>query len=645
MKQHEAKAVGGGGDANKDSWEKWTAETKAAIEFEEDPHRAALFDNPKHVHVGKKTWAALIALGISLGAPIGLTFLTLNAILVAVTEEVGGQNLIPWVVGAWSVASASTAGMGGYLSDIFGRRNIILVGNLLVFIGSILGATARSIVVIITAQALVGMGTGFLFDAYAAATEMLPNKWRALAAGVVEAGINVPWATISGVLGNVVARYASWRWVYYISILWSFLAFKATALLYWPVSRPRGDFHKTRAQQFKELDYIGLLSITAGLVILVSGLTLGGETYPWDHPLTVAPLTVGPAILLLGCVYDWTVAANPMIPLRLFKPVMFRRYVAILIVLFMSGMNFHALSTLLPQGSLLMFTTDGMQIGVMSLPNTVMQLVVGVVVPIISHRIPDYIPHCTIKWQVVAMTAMQVVFLALSAVSVDPNNYYAYILLTGLGVSMFTGVTVISYALVGMHVPHSQLGTALGFLGTFRSTGGAVGNAIFGYIFQRSSEYMTAKRLRPVCERFGACPTEAAFNTLLVDAVAFNQGAPGKLIGLSPEVQRALQDALRGAYGYSFKVVFCATIPLGVVALLCAFWIDDPHPFMNNHVQFRMYERGGLGFRKSDSPAPTGATVLLSARKKHFDGNGGDEGDLELTARAPSQESQERLNP
>lgn len=61
MKQHEAGAVGGGvEDSNKDSWEKWTEETKAAIEFEEDPHRAAMFDNPKLVYVGKKTWAALI---------------------------------------------------------------------------------------------------------------------------------------------------------------------------------------------------------------------------------------------------------------------------------------------------------------------------------------------------------------------------------------------------------------------------------------------------------------------------------------------------------------------------------------------------------------------------------------------------------
>lgn len=452
---------------------------------------------------------------------------------------------------------------------------------------------------------------------------------------------SVKRATVSGVLASAVARYASWRWIYYIAILLSFLAFKATALLYWPVSRPRGDFHKSRGQQFKELDYIGLLSITAGLVILVSGLTLGGETYPWDHPFTVAPLAVGPAILLLGCIYDWTVAANPMIPLKLFKPKMFRRYVAILIVLFMSGMNYHALSTLLPQGSLLMFTTDGMEIGIMSLPNTMLQLLVGVVVPLFSHKIPEYIPYCTIKWQVVAAMVMQVVFLALSAASVDPNNYYAYILLTGLGVSMFSGVTVLSYAIAGMHVPHSQLGTALGFLGTFRSTGGAVGNALFRYIFQTTSERVTAQRLRPVCERLGACPTEEAFTTLLADAVAYNQGAPGKLTDLSPQVRRAIQEALRGAYGYSFKVVFCTTIPLGVIALLCALCIEDPHAFMNNHVQFRMYEKSVLGFRKSDSPAPTGATVMFPGRKRHLDGK---DDEVEL-ARVPSQGSHARLNP
>lgn len=54
-----------------------------------------------------------------------------------------------------------------------------------------------------------------------------------------------------------------------------------------------------------------------------------------------------------------------------------------------------------------------------------------------------------------------------------------------------------------------------------------------------------------------------------------------------------------------------------------------------------MYERGGLGFRKSDSPALTGATVLFPGRKKHFDAK---DGEMELR-RVPSQGSQAQLNP
>lgn len=83
--------------------------------------------------------------------------------------------------------------MAGYLSDTFGRRNVIIAGDLIVLLGSVLGGTARSVTVLITAQMLIGFGTGFVFDAFAAVPEMLPNKWRALGAGIVEGGINVPW--------------------------------------------------------------------------------------------------------------------------------------------------------------------------------------------------------------------------------------------------------------------------------------------------------------------------------------------------------------------------------------------------------------------------------------------------------------------
>lgn len=583
-----------------------------------------------------------------------------------VTRELGARELQTWVVGSWSIANSCSAAMAGYFSDTFGRRNVIIAGDLIVLLGCILGGTARSIVLLIAAQSMIGFGAGFVFDVFAAVPEMLPNKWRALGAGIVEGGINVPWyvpvimflelcsihnkftlanarfethrATISVILANVLTRYASWRWVYYLAILLSFITFKATVLLYWPVSRPKGDFHRTRWEQIKDLDYIGIASITGGIVLLTCGLTWGGIMYPWGHPGSILPILIGLLTIIGGFRYDFTIAKNPMVPLNLFRPQMFRQYLAILIVLFVSGMNFYAMTFLLPLGSSLMFTTDGLEVGVVSLPNTIMQLVAGFIVPLISHKIPEFVPWLTIKWQLVVGMALQATFLGLSALSVAPNSIYAYAFLPAFGVPMFTMVTILSYAIASLHVPHSQLGTALGFLGSFRSTGGAVGNAIFGALFSMLSVQRTAERVGDACQGLGLCPNATVLESLVAETMAYNRGLSGTLLDIEPETRDVLRDALRLGYGQSFRTLFCATIPLSIIAMICSLYIEDPWPYMNNHVQFRMYEHGVFKLRNPDDPALTGARVLWKANPKVDEERG-----TELV-RVGSQGSQVPLN-
>lgn len=422
----------------------------------------------------------------------------------------------------------------------------------------------------------------------------------------------------------------------------SFVTFKATVLLYWPVSRPRGDFDKSRWQQIQELDFIGIFSITGGLTFLTCGLTWGGVTFPWSSVGSILPIVLGFFTLLGGFTYDWTWCKNPMVPLNLFLPTMFSRYLAILIVLFVSGMNFHAMSYLLPLGTSLMFTTDGTEKGIMSLPNMIMQLIAGFVFPLISHKIPQYIPWLTIKWQLVVGMSLQALFLGLSACSVNPNNQTAYAFLPAFGVPCFTWVTILSYAITGLHVPHSQLGTALGLLGSFRSTGGAVGNAFFGALFNTLSEHDTTLAVQRACQGLNLCPNATALSSILAETIAYNQGVNGTLTGISAESRSILQDALRTGYGRSMKGIFLATTPLSVLALICSLWIEDPTPYMNNHVQFRMYERGGFGRKRHpEAPALTGATVLWPTKNKLTDST--ERLGTEL-GRVPSQTSQKKLN-
>ena len=88
-------------------------------------------------------------------------------------------------------------------SDLFGRRYFILLGNVLVFIGSVLGATSHSMNQSIAAHTLLGFGAGNCQLASFALPELLPNKWRHFAVVIADGLI---FFTV--IVGPVTARIA-----------------------------------------------------------------------------------------------------------------------------------------------------------------------------------------------------------------------------------------------------------------------------------------------------------------------------------------------------------------------------------------------------------------------------------------------------
>jgi len=107
--------------------------------------------------------------------------------------DLGGEDLLAWVVGAWSLATACSFSLAGPLSDTFGRRTPILVGQVIVIVGCILGAAASTAAALVAGEAVIGFGAGIVFVAYAGVPEMLPNKWKSLGLGILEGGIAFPW--------------------------------------------------------------------------------------------------------------------------------------------------------------------------------------------------------------------------------------------------------------------------------------------------------------------------------------------------------------------------------------------------------------------------------------------------------------------
>ena len=534
-----------------------------------------------------------------------------TGILVPLGLELGDTANITWIVGGWSIASSISFSVAGSVSDIFGRRWTIVFGEVLCIIGSIVACTAQTTLTVAAGSTIIGFGCGIVFVAYAGIQELVPNKWRGLI-GLTEVAMTVPWAVAGVLIANSLQSHtaAGWRWCYYIGIIYGVLSTAGTIMFYFPPSRPQYDYNKTRWQEIKEIDYVGFVLYTAGLTILLIGLTWAGtEAHPWKSASTIAPIIVGTCTLVACFAYDFTVAKQPFFPLDLFREV--RGFTVLLVVVFVagkpspnystlytdhspSGVVFYSFAGLLPQGSLFIFTSDPVEIGIIALPNGISQFIFGGVATIIMGKVGH------LKLQVIIMLVVQTAATAAYA-GVVPGNRTGWMALQFFGQGAFALITLISYVIAGLNVPLRHLGLASGLIGTFRSAGGSVGNAVFNTILNGVVKEQIPARLAQVAVT-NNMPLEN-LATLIPAAMQNAVGVPGAFAavpGITPEIEAMAAQAIKEAYAFAFTRVFYASIPFGVIAIVAACFILDPSIYLTNHTAVKMEREGVMGREKVD---------------------------------------------
>ena len=469
--------------------------------------------------------------------------------------------------------------------------------------------TANTTLTVAAGSTIIGFGCGIIFVSYAGIQELLPNKYRGAGIGFTEVCMTIPWG-ISGVLiaTSLNANTAAgWRWCYYLGLIFGVLSMIGTVLFYFPPARPQHDFDKTRWQEIKEIDYIGCLLYTIGLVLFLIGLTWAGQpSHPWKSASTLAPIIVGFAVLVACFAYDFTVPSQPFFPLALFRQV--REYTVLLVIVFVAGMVFYCMAGLLPQGSLYMFTNDPIEIGIIALPNGCAQFFFGGFMCLIMGKIGH------LKAQVITGLVLQTLFTALYS-TILPTNKHAWMAFQFFGNGPFAWITLVSYVIAGLHVPLRHLGIASGLIGTFRSAGGSVGNAIFNTILNTIVSSEMPKRVAAAAIANGFDPTALA--ELIPATVENAVGVPGAFAtvpGITPAIEAAVAQAFKEAYAYAFRRVFWSTIPFGVIAIICACFIKDPSVYLTNHTAIHMEREGVLG--RSTGEHAHGQTAMITENEK-----------------------------
>ncbi|CAD0112908.1 unnamed protein product [Aureobasidium uvarum] len=245
-----------------------------------------------------------------------------------------------WIGSAYLLGNASSVPLWGKISDIFGRKPILIVANLLFLIGSLIAALANSIGMLIAARAIQGVGGGGLVTLVnICISDLFSLRRRGAYFGII-GGVWALASAIGPVIGGVFTEKVSWRWCFYINlpldgaalvIIFFFLDLKTPRTPLW--------------EGLKAIDWIGALLVIGGVLMFLFGLEYGGVTYPWDSATVLCLIIMGVFTMVLFFINEWKFAKSPVMPLRIFQT---RSNIAVLGVCAIHGMVFISASYYLP---------------------------------------------------------------------------------------------------------------------------------------------------------------------------------------------------------------------------------------------------------------------------------------------------------
>src|SRR5690606_34833244 len=200
----------------------------------------------------------------------------LSTALPTIVGSLDGADHIMWVMTAYLLGMTVTMPLYGRFGDRFGRRPLLMVAIALFTVGSLAGAVAQDMTVLVAARTIQGLGGGGLMVlSQAAIADVVPARDRGNYMGVLGAVFGL--SSVAGpLLGGWFTEGPGWRWTFWINVPLGALAFAAVAFLL--QKSDRGQRPQAR------LDHLGMALLTVATTALILGATWGGHQYAWSSP-------------------------------------------------------------------------------------------------------------------------------------------------------------------------------------------------------------------------------------------------------------------------------------------------------------------------------------------------------------------------
>jgi len=410
-----------------------------------------------------RRWWALVAVSISqLMVALDATVINIALPRAQVDLNFSSANR-QWLITAYALAFGSLMFLGGRLSDLWGRRNALIVGLVGFALASAAGGSAKAFGVLVTARAIQGAFGALLAPAALASltTTFREPRERAKAFSIFGA-VGGSGAAIGLILGGALTQWESWRWCLWINVFFAALSLVGVMLF----------VESGRTEQPTHLDLVGSVLGSAGLFALVFGLGRAVTT-GWGNVDTWMSLVAGGVLMFFFVKWQGR-SRFPLLPMRI---VTNRTRGGSLIALFITSLGIFAISLFLAYYLQNTLHDSPLKTGVLFLP------LVGALAlsaSLASARLLALVgPRPLVPVGMLLSMMGMILFTRLPANS----DYFGHVLpgliLTGLGLGLIFAPSTAS-ATAG--IEPRDAGAASAMVNTSQQIGGSVGTALLNTI-------------------------------------------------------------------------------------------------------------------------------------------------------------------
>ncbi len=426
-----------------------------------------------------------ILLALFLGA---LDQTVVGTALPKVVTDLGGNDYYTWVVTIYLLTSTITVPFYGKLSDLLGRKPMLLFGITVFLAGSALSGLSQTMWQLILFRGIQGVGAGSLFPiALAVIGDLFSPAERGRYQGLFGAVFGLSFL-VGPALGGFLTDTVSWHWVFYVNLPIGLVSLFVVWHLLPNIKHP---------DVSRNLDYLGAAVFTVAISLFLIGLT-NKQTGAWTDPWVGGLIAAGVVLFLVFLVIE-SRAAEPIVPLDLWRS---RTYASSVLATFLVSFGFFGAVIFLPRWFQVVRGFGATESGYQMFPLLIGLIGSSIISGQVISRTGKYKALIAVS---ISVMAVGIFLMTRITADVDLLTLYAWMFITGIGI----GPTLAAFTIVVQNaVPFSKLGVATSNLTFFRQIGGSVGLAIAGTVFGQALQDLFPSKLIPVVDQMkAALPT------------------------------------------------------------------------------------------------------------------------------------------